>query len=186
MAYFNDAFDVDEAYFLWLCGWVGAADPDNGYLGLLRTMYDTEFTDRTAKLIPNDQNRVCDAIKLRDRFMQEEPEAKNFDGVFSNPCSCLEILVALAIRITEEFCYNDESHWFWEMMDNLGLSEFTDERYFTPIGQDKVYHILRDWRMRKYDRDGNGSPFPVHFAERDQRKTEIWYQMNAYLIERYM
>lgn len=183
--YSAQSFEVDEDYFLWLCQIVGADDPDQGYLGLLRDMYDAEFTDRTAKFIPNDQNRVSDALKLRDRFVSQSLY-DDYHGIFNNPCSCLEILIALAYRMTDAVGYDDTDEWFWEMMENMGLDKYTDDMYFTPRGQDEVYHILRKWRMREYGKDGKGSPFPISETSINQTKTEIWYQMSHYLVERYL
>lgn len=183
--YSAQTFEVDEDYFLWLCQMIGSADPEDGYLGVLRTMYDSEFTDRTAKFVPNDQNRVGDAVALRDRFMKESLY-DDYTGIFNNPCSCLEVLIALAFRMQDKYPFKTQQDFFWDMMDNMGLSEWNDEAYFTPMGQDKVYHILRNWRFRKYDFDGKGGPFPLKEPESDQRRNEIWYQMNAYMIENYM
>lgn len=180
--YSAQSFEVDEDYFLWLCQLVEAKDT---YFGVLREMYDQEFTDRTAKFVPHDQNRVSDAVKLRDRFV-EESMYDDYTGVFNNACSCLEVLIALSYRMEDKWPFKIHADYFWEMMDNMGLSEYSDEAYYTPMGQDQVYHILRNWRMREYELDGKGGPFPLDRPEGDQRRREIWYQMSAYLIENYI
>lgn len=178
------SYEIDEEYFLWLCELVDAEDPDAGYLGLMRRMYDMEFSDRTAKLIPNDDNRIEDGIELRERF--EEESLFDDYSCLGGPCSVLEMMIALSYRMEENFGYEDHIYWFWDMMRNLGLDEFTDNRYFDLDGQSEVNHILRDFRMRKYGKDGCGGLFPRRNPERDQRRLEIWVQMNNYLIEKYM
>lgn len=174
--------EVDDEYFSWLCRLVEAGDE---YFSLLREMYDQEFTDRTAKFVPHDQNRVCDAVKLRDEFMDEFGYGE-YGGIFANACSCLELLISLASAMEDIFPFKTRAEFFWEMAGNLGLDKYTEEMYSTPCGIDEVYDILHDWRTREYCKDGRGCPFPLKHAETDMRKTEIWYQLNAYLIENYV
>ena len=72
------------------------------------------------------------------------------------------------------------------MIQNLGLDEYTDNRYADdPFFEATVHHILRALLNREYTRSGKGSLFPLKKSRQDQRKTEIWYQLHAYLKEKY-
>ncbi len=180
--YRSSSYDIDEEYFLWLCGLVDAEDPDAGYLGIMNHLYDTEFSDRTAKLIPNDDNRIEDGLYLREDFYRENPYCDEID----RPCSVLEMMIALANRIEEQFGYEDSIFWFWEMMRNLDLERFDDTLYYSSDGRDRVDNILSDFLDRKYSKDGFGGLFPIYNSPNDQRKVEIWTQMNNYLVNQYM
>lgn len=187
-----DPYAIDEKYFLWLCNVVDADDPEEGYLGILRRLYDTEFSEDTAKLIPNDDNRIADGISLRGKFCRKY-RIKGCELLDRKPCSILEMMIALAMRIEESFGYSHCDVWFWEMMENLGLQGMTDDVYFDQRRQQEVNEILRNLRMRKYSKDGFGGLFPVSKTSCDrskmsfdQRKMEIWDQMNNYLVENYM
>jgi hypothetical protein len=37
---------------------------------------------------------------------------------------------------------------------------------------------------REYDPDGRGGLFPLDGTHANQREVELWYQMQAYIIER--
>lgn len=80
--------------------------------------------------------RATDGINLRYRFASENniPYGK-IDAVFQGvPCSMLEMMVALAIRI-EEHIMEDRSmgnrvgQWFWSMVVSLGLAAMDDTRF---------------------------------------------------------
>lgn len=131
--------------------------------------------------VKNDDNRAADGIELRRRFA-ETNYIELTDEDFAVPCSVLEMMVALALR-----CDNDimgepgEEHpeiWFWMMIRNLGLDEgVSDEQH--------VREVIDIWLKRKFEPDGKGSPFPGQKFKTDQRKVEIWSQLNNYLIENY-
>jgi hypothetical protein len=67
------------------------------------------------------------------------------------------------------------------MIKNLGLDQFDDQ---IPYDWEDVDEALSALIYRTYDRDGTGGLFPLTHPEEDQRKVEIWYQLNAYLLER--
>jgi len=100
--------------------------------------------------------------------------------------------VALAQRMDFETtgAYDENSvgsdrtaYWFWEMMDNLGLTAYDDDSYVDLDGTTYVEQIIDEFVNREYDYDGTGGIFPLKHAEKDQRNVEIWYQMSAYLYE---
>lgn len=179
------SFDIDEDYFEYLCQYAGLADPEMGYLGVLREMYDTEFSERTAKLVVNDSNRLADIDNLRRHF-EVVSGYEDCSCIRSNPYSVLELMVELAYNLKMEFGILNQKEWFMEMFENLGLIEYPDDLYFTPKGQHDVYHILRDFRYRKYGKDGRGGLFPLRNPQEDQRKKEIWRQAGCYFVEKFL
>lgn len=148
-----------------------------GYSQLMAQLHNTPFT----YILERDQNRADDGIILREEFYRE----KDIDiGIYDHrdDCSVLEMLVALSIRVNDEYTGDPsgESHpeWiFWEMICNLGLDVFDDRHYES----DEVEYILDRWMDRDFLYDGSGSVFPIAGPMRDQRRIEIWSQMNEYL-----
>lgn len=178
---------MDNDYFRWLCEEVSADDEQRPYIYLMRELFETEFSDETAVLIPHDHNRIEDGLELRKRY-SEEARSRNENNLGGN-CSLLEMIIALAKRIEDSFGKYDYISWFWEMIGNLELMDFDD---YNPVWisvyeyPDKVWDTIDTLLDRTYTKNGDGSLFPMNHAKRDMRKTEIWYQMSNYLVERYM
>jgi hypothetical protein len=56
----------------------------------------------------------------------------------------------------------------------------------TPLTEERsqaIDDILDSVIWRTYSPDGRGGFFPLNQPQEDQRKIEIWYQMNKYVIE---
>jgi hypothetical protein len=74
-------------------------------------------------------------------------------------------------------------YYFWKLIENLGLSKCTDDKWYTINGdffvEDAVYRV----NDRLIGADGSGGLFPLRQPSRDQRGVEIWYQMQAWLLE---
>lgn len=157
-----------ERYLNWLSTQI-AIDPVE-YAGLLSYLHQKEFV----WIIPNDDNRIGDALELRKEFWGEGNKIPR-QGV-----STLEVLVALSRRL-EFNGGGDKEVWAWRLISNLGL-----QRMFDPINRRKAYRIediLNTLIWRTYEPDGRGGFFPLKDAKEDQTKVEIWYQMSAYIIE---
>jgi hypothetical protein len=97
---------------------------------LLRRLNDTEFVYS----IRRDENRAEDGISLRYRYLKSVGHPEDFELVEDEPCSILEMMVALAIRMEESIMDDPEigdrtGQWFWGMVVNLGLGSMTDGRY---------------------------------------------------------
>lgn len=93
------------------------------------------------------------------------------------------MMVALAIRFEEHIVGDPElgnrtSDWFWEMLDNLGLSEFEGVYYNPDI--ETIDCIVDRFLDRDYERDGQGGLFIIPNCPYDMRSAEIWYQMQWY------
>lgn len=151
------------------------------YTRLWEILHNIEFT----WIINRDKNRECDGIDMREdyyipsRFLDQE------DYFLNHWCSVMEMLVGLAIRVDNEFLGGDEPTpelFFMEMIDNLGLREFTTRH----CSKNEVNRIIKKWLDRKFNKNGKGSPFPVRYDHRDQRRVEIWDQMNSYISENFI
>lgn len=163
-------------YYNWLLDKINFKDSDHCKYGkLMRYLRSVEFTSR----VPKDENRIIDGLNLRDDFMYEQ----NVKGYIEGPCSVLEMLVAFSIRIeidiTGDPGKDDLGRWFWVMIRNLGLLEYTDRHFDI----DEVDSIIEKFINRKYTRDGRGGLFPLFHPKTNQRETELWYQMQRYLTE---
>lgn len=146
------------------------------YKKLLRILFSTEFYWDPA--IYSDSSRAEDGIGLRELYF-------GTDEYNDEPCSVLEMMAALSIRIEQDIMGepgNDHvEQWFWEMLRNLRLLEEDDQS----VDEYCVMKKLNTWMNRDYRANGDGGLFPLKDPYRDQRSVPIWDQMAAYLNERY-
>lgn len=148
----------------------GAGYRRPGYAKLMDQLHNTVFIFS----ISMDKNREMDGLYLRRGLWE----------VDSRPCSVLEMLVGLSQRMNGFLGWNgnDQSgNLFWEMLENLGLDRFTDERYSSK----DVSLILNRWMGRRFEPNGVGGIFPIEITHRDQRGLEFWAQMNEYISLKY-
>jgi hypothetical protein len=168
---------LDEQYLNWLYARIGSVREtrkSKTYWSLFRLLYTTEFV----WLIPNDDNRVEDGRDLRYEFRDEMGLTHVPSWWMSMECSVLEMILAL----TEKLAFEDDrtpSRWFWELMMNLNLSGYNDGNF----NEQRVAEIVHNLIWRTYEDDGRGGLFPLRHPRQDQRRVEIWYQSQAYLIE---
>lgn len=166
------------SYFDWLCEKIKAAD-HTSYQYLLYFLSRREFA--VDPEIHFDENRIADAYELRRSYFSDP--VHDMEYALDKP-SMLEILVSLAERIDLDILYDPEEaskrpYYFWKMCENLGLLDYPDERY-----DEEMCGAIADRLInRTYDSDGNGGLFPLEHPLEDQRKVEIWRQMQCYLIE---
>lgn len=180
----NMSFDVNQDYFHWLCELVNVEQEDRAYWLLAKDLHRMPFYS----LVPHDENRAMDGVELREDYLEmiNGPKYLRLD---LEECTVLEMMVALAQRMNYETedAHQEEDRtakWFWEMIRNLGLDGFSDENYVRENGICRVDDVLERLVDRCYSRSGRGGLFPLRRPNCDQRKAEIWYQMNAYLMER--
>lgn len=169
---------IDDAYLAWLYGQIGSVrtrTPPNTYWKLLELLHAKEFTWSIEK----DGNRAQDGIDLRSRFLDETGRTARAQWK-SRPCTFLEMLVALAWAVAFEGGGNQKDR-FWELIDNLGLTECND---LDPPDEPTLNMILDKVIYRDYAPNGAGGLFPLSTDKPDQRDVELWYQANAYLLER--
>lgn len=176
--------NVEKDYFEWMydlvCG--GRFREPNSYRKLFTHLHSIEFTYNSR--IKSDADRAIDGVDLRRRFALQN-EQYYYDYVrrsLDDPCSILEMMIGLAIRMEETIMADPQKgdrtgQWFWKMMNNLGLGFMVDYRYDEKYVNDAVNKFLK----HKYDTDGRGGLFIVKNCDADLRKLSIWRQMCLYL-----
>jgi hypothetical protein len=169
---------LDELYLEWLYRQVDSVeeqDPSRTYWSLLRLLFRKEFV----WIVPNDDNRVEDGRDLRREFFEEE-HIDNVDLDWMQlGCSFLEMLIGLSKRLSFQ-ADGEVNSWFWQLMENLRLEEYTDS---PGVQAGRVDEILDCVIWRTYSKNGAGGLFPLKFPHQDQREVEIWFQMHAYLMD---
>lgn len=175
---------INNRYFEWMCNKVSDERYMRGlpYKRLLKHLHDRSFV----YTIGLDGNRAEDGTDLRYRFGYENnyDQAPIAEYLDQRSCSVLEMMIALAIRCEDDYMGNSEygnrtGKWFWSMIDSLGLTCMSDERY----DKDLVDDVLDIFLDRRYDYDGKGGLFTLQHPPRDVRSVEIWCQMMWYLNE---
>lgn len=169
---------VEDDYFRWLCSEVDSAeasDPVTSHWELLKVLHSKEFI----WLIPNDDNRVADGLDLRTEY------ANHHSGDMPHllGCTVLEMMVGVSRALAFQ-TEGEVPGWFWVLVNNLGLMSYTDY-FLTPRRERKVDEILENLIWRTYEYNGKGGLFPLDHPEKDQRGVEIWYQLCAYILERF-
>lgn len=166
----DGSLPLDEAYFQWLIDQT-VLDGDVPLTDhVFRVLYKTPFE----VLIPRDENRAAEGIALRSHFLDEVPSARhsNLQDWLELECSIFEMLLALAFRAGYQ-TGDYPAWWFSIFVDNLGLGP----------SPSKAAKAIKRLNRREYDYSGYGGLFPLQSPETDQRETELWYQLAAYIIE---
>jgi hypothetical protein len=174
--------ELRNRYFNWMCQLVcdNKYYKKTSYKRLLSYLYNRDFV----YIIDMDGNRAEDGVDLRYRFSYEfkypQPMVASF--LDNKPCSILEMMIALAFRCEEHIMNNPAigdrtGHWFWNMMDNLGIDRMTDSNY----DENSLDRIILTFLNREYGRNGEGGLFKIRRNNRDLRSVEIWHQMCWYL-----
>lgn len=149
---------------------------------LMSKLHDRDFY----YIIESDESRMKDGLILRYDFFDD---CDIIGGSFKNPCSVLEMLVGLAVRIDSEYIGDPgdphPERFFWEMICNLGLNTLDNEHF----NSDTFDRIIVTWLNREYDFDGKGSIFPLKSVTSDgfsdTKVTEIWQLAMAYITDNY-
>ena len=177
-----------QAYFEYLCSLIDI--PTRKYTRLFDALYKKPFKWS----VPNDDNRVADAVEIREEYFREcvgVNEVEAADDLRDMEPTMLELIIALSYRcetlaITAEKPMNE---WFWTLISNVSLYEYWDDNYEKLGGDAEVNRILDVVIYRTYARNGRGGFFPLTPTSKnkktDQRKIELWYQMCAYLVENF-
>lgn len=176
---------LDEAYFVWLYSQVGSVKLRNkakSHWKLLRLLFTKEFVWS----LEGDDNRAVDGTDLRRQFLDDldEQECAKYlrqDPTWlDQPCSLLEMLLALAFKLAWESDGVTQSEWFWRLIDNVALTDCTDA---DPPSKEMVDRVFDKIINREYADNGAGGLFPLQRPHEDQREVELWYQAQAYLLE---
>ena len=181
--------DIKTRYFDWLRELVDdyadpIGNPDRSHSFLLEQLFMTPFE----WFVRNDDNREEDGLLLRDQFCDEIGSWHNSPFIFE-PCSVLEMMIGLSHRLEFESSGTEiegtESEWFWRMVQNANLFSYVDSRYLEKYSdaEEEVRRIIETIVNRGYKANGVGGFFPLAHPRRDQRRTELWNQASAYLLE---
>lgn len=172
-----------DDYLNWLCDIV--VDEDHqGYDKLLSYLFERIFTWS----VDGDANRAADGVHLRSVYEDQIGIPwKILDGF---PCNILEMMVSLSVRASEDILWDGENNWtpyvFWTMIDNLGLTNQTNDVFDLSYVDDRI-RIFLD---RNYSENGVGGLFlRSHFYSQIPKKwekLEIWYQMQEWISENFV
>lgn len=169
---------LKQEYFEWLLSYAKCYR----HRELLLLLFQVDFT----YTVPMDGNRFEDGINLRYRFADEKGYKYKYISPMIDdvPCSMLEMMVALALRIEEHITGDPDvgdrtSRWFKDMLKNCGLYDMTDERFSRRSAIGIVNNVLN----RNYERNGDGGLFCLRRTRTDLRNVEIWYQAMWYIDE---
>lgn len=167
---------IDEVYFKWLCAKLtktfSLSHTDES---VLLSLFKTEFI----WILSGDDNRAVDGQYLRNEFLEQTkmPAEQYF---LSYTCSVLEMLIAFSRRAAFQ-TDDEESDWFWIMVDNLGLRDLSGTEEENEIDFEEIIEIFI-WR--EYSELGYGGLFPLRNSPNDQKTVEILYQFYEYLNEK--
>ncbi len=143
-----------------------------------------------------DIDREKDGLELRKEWSNKTHEypGDDFDyGMQPIPCTMLEMIIGISKRMSEQLMDEDgedkTAQCFWEIIGNLGLNCWDDDNFgwetgLAPKNIGKICEILC---KRQYNPDGTGGgmfPMPGVLGV-NQKKIEIWYQMQEYINWKY-
>lgn len=165
--------NVRDLYLNWLMNIV--IDEEHQYC---ESIFDILFDREFYWTINMDENRAEDGIHLRKVFEDQTGHMYEDDG----PCNMLEMMVALAVRGSEDILWDGENNWtpflFWSMVDNLDILECSSIEDIN----EKITRFLD----RNYEKNGSGSLFVLSHFPKNFQKLEIWYQMQYWISENFL
>lgn len=136
-----------------------------------------------------DIDREKDGLELRKEWPND-----SLDGEFHIiPCTMLEMIIGISKRMSEQLMdeggEDKTAQYFWEIMENLGLTCMDDDNFGweTGLAQKKIAKTCEILCKRQYNPDGTGGgmfPMPGLLGI-NQKKMEIWYQMQEYINWKY-
>lgn len=171
---------MNTTYFRWLYDKIDRTD--NSYLSLMDILFSIPFTYD----ITMDANREGDIQQLQEQFIWEFPDAADtVPPIFS----MFELIINLSRTMEYQSLLDHEVDdirpFFWDLIDNLGFMDFTDDfmsQY--PNTQYVIRQTIHDVLNHNYNPySGSGSLFPVTEYGRDRTKMELWDQMASYILQ---
>lgn len=181
-------------YFEWLSTLAFPSKLDReSHSAMLVLLHEYHFVfDR--KNHPLDENRCQDGIYLRTIFMQrmDVPQEVFMDKDISEwlnqrPCSCLEMICALANRISNDIMADYENpdtiaYWIQLMLSNLHILDSVNNNY---EALQYVGYSTLNFMNRHYAKNGEGGLFVLKDPKCDARTMDIWAIMSKYIMENY-
>lgn len=176
-----------ELYKEWLYSKIEFGDYVDRYLGLLDLLFEMGFFT----MMSVDENRASDGRDLRWIFTEETGVCsyEELNIAMGRECRVIEMLIALARKIATKIIGDvgkgDRTpDWFWRFIKNLGLDGCIGD-YIPLEFRASARVALTKWMSRDIGYDGSGGIFPLKNPPGDERKTEIIYQMYAYIHENF-
>ena len=163
---------MKNVYYRWLISQVCDKSYDSRYYSkLLFDLFNIDFT----WTIPLDENRELGGLKLREEYP--------YNGMAKDqPCSMLEMMVALSLRVEREYLREGERIiFFWDMIKSLGLYGNDDYNYDSDLTDAVISNLLG----HTYRADGKGGLFKLQNPPDDMRDVQIWQQAMWYISEVY-
>lgn len=135
-------------------------------------------------------------VSLKGRVGSWE-EGRLWDGLYlrrdlSDPDMDIDYSKLPSVSVLEMWCgflrracgdilpHDSEKNMFMFTMQNLGLWEYDDDHY----NEKAVNRILMRWLKRNYEKNGQGSPFPVRgFVDINMRRVDLWQQADMWWQE---
>ena len=181
-----------NSYFQWLCDSVNCNREHESYYILLGYLHSVRFIIKKA----NDINRAHDGRKLLYEYLEDcnyqSNESEKNIACIDDSCSILELFIGISKRMAFELAEDDLGDddfvkYFWEIIDNLNLYDFDDSKFATDCtaNTNKIKKIVERFNNRTYSKNGEGGIFPLIKTKNNQRKIELWYQMQEYINEKY-
>lgn len=171
-----------DLYFDWLYRKIGSST-SRKYRKLAAELHSIKFIPSYG--VDMDRNRAIDGLNLRVDFMTEYgPYGSSTNR---GACTMLEFLVGITKRMA--FLMGSDDHpafmgrYFLKLIKNLGLDKLEDDVYDILNGDFHTEDACYRFMNRLYDSDGKGGLFPLKHTHDDQRYVEIWYQMQAWMME---
>ena len=167
--------DLPYDYYIWLCDVINLR-AHRGYSKLIKQLSEIEFYWSVA----NDGDRAEDGKRLRIDYIFDTDDRSD-DSWVDEPCSVLEMLIALASRLRNDIMpeYDIETDdWFWKFISNLGLDLYNDRNWSKiEVGERVNSFLSRDGKVVLF--------FSEKHTKKQHKKLEIWYQMHFWLAENY-
>lgn len=175
--------DNRKRYFKWLVSKIDYGNCMDKYSQLLRDMYRTNYIwDHEDAILCKNENRSEDGMYLR--YLFEEETGQNVRSILfdiGKPCSFLEMLIALAMRIEDDVMGEGENRydfWFWKLVERLKLMKFDIENY----DSERVLTILDDFM---------GDSFGDSFEKGAKKtvtgeKNELWIHVMNWLNDEFL
>lgn len=180
---------IVENYIKWLYSLVGENTREYGcFWRVIRRLFDKEYY----WIVHNDANRSEDGLLLRRVFAEEFGyDLDELKEAIDKPCTVLEMLIAFAHRIDQDIMWNPDmgdrtAFWFWKMLANAGMDPNRyNDGYFNGETMMELNKMIDRVLTRQYSRNGEGGFFPLKDEKKDQRKVELWYQMQFWIGENF-
>lgn len=164
---------LDDQYLEWIYNLIGRQERNVDHWNLLEALNNYDFV----MIVPNDDNRAEDGEAIRKEFSDDTGVRPNYTWMHTN-CTVLEMMLGVAYHLSFELD-GEVGKWFWLLIDNLDLTKYNDRRF----NERWVNEVIERVVWRQYSYDGRGGLFPLKEPREDQRHVEIWFQMEAYMLE---